>query len=93
MHPASQNEETVQEALRNSELRYRRLFETAQDGILILEAGTGQIVDANPFLLEMLGYTREELLGKRLWEIGFFQGPRIGRSSFCHAAAGGLYPL
>jgi len=53
-----------------SELRYRRLFETAQDGILILDFTTGQIEDANPFLTQLLGYSREELVGKRLWEIG-----------------------
>lgn len=53
-----------------SELRYRRLFETAQDGILILNFKTGQIEDANPFLTQLLGYSREELVGKRLWEIG-----------------------
>ena len=53
-----------------SEMRYRRLFETAQDGILILNFETGQIEDANPFLIGMLGYSREELVGKRLWEIG-----------------------
>lgn len=53
-----------------SELRYRRLFETAQDGILILDFKTGQIEDANPFLTHLLGYSREELVGKRLWEIG-----------------------
>ncbi|PIT76299.1 HD-GYP domain-containing protein [Limnohabitans sp. B9-3] len=54
----------------DSELRYRRLFETAQDGILILDFKTGQIEDANPFLTHLLGYSREELVGKRLWEIG-----------------------
>jgi PAS domain S-box-containing protein/putative nucleotidyltransferase with HDIG domain len=53
-----------------SELRYRRLFETAQDGILILDFQTGMIEDANPFLTKILGYDREELIGKRLWEIG-----------------------
>ena len=53
-----------------SELRYRRLFETAQDGILILDFKTGQIEDANPFLTQLLGYSRDELVGKRLWEIG-----------------------
>ena len=41
-----------------SEERYRRLFETAQDGILILDASTGMIVDVNPFLVKMLGFTR-----------------------------------
>jgi len=63
----------MEEALKSSEARYRRLFETAQDGILILEAGTGQVVDANPFLIEMLGYSREDLVGKKLWEIGAFK--------------------
>jgi PAS domain-containing protein len=48
-----------QEGLKISETRYRRLFETAQDGILILDAKTGQISDVNPFLVEMLGYSYE----------------------------------
>jgi two-component system NtrC family sensor kinase len=60
----------VEDALRVSETRYRRLFETAQDGILILDAGTHTITDVNPFMVELLGYTRDEFLGKALWEIG-----------------------
>ncbi len=56
--------------LHQSELRYRRLFESAQDGILILDFCSGKIEDANPFLLQLLGYTKEELIGKVLWEIG-----------------------
>jgi len=63
----------MEEELKISETRYRRLFEAAQDGILILDAETGQITDVNPFLLEMLGYSHEELLGKKLWEIGTFR--------------------
>jgi PAS domain S-box-containing protein len=59
-------------ALKESEIRYRRLFETAQDGILILDADTGKIIDVNPFLLKLLGFIKEEFLGKRLWEIGAF---------------------
>jgi len=49
-----------------SELRYRRLFEAAQNGILILDAKTGAITDVNPFLIDMLGYAREEFMGKKL---------------------------
>jgi PAS domain-containing protein len=49
-----------EEALKDSETRYRRLFETAQDGILILDAKTGAITDVNPFLVELLGYSRAE---------------------------------
>jgi len=57
-------------SLQDSEARYRRLFETAKDGILILNGNTGRIVDANPFLQDMLGYAESELIGKALWEIG-----------------------
>jgi len=53
-----------------SEVRYRRLFEAAQDGILILDAETAQIEDVNPFLVDMLGFSYQELVGKKLWEIG-----------------------
>lgn len=56
-----------------SELRYRRLFESAKDGILILEADTATITDANPFISEILGYSHNELLGKELWQIGLFK--------------------
>ncbi len=58
--------------LRVSEARYRRLFETAQDGILLLNANTGQIEDVNPYLMKMLGYSHEEFLGRKLWEVGAF---------------------
>ena len=55
-----------------SEIRYRRLFEAAQDGILLINADSGQIEDANPYLIQMLGYSHDELLGKKLWEAGAF---------------------
>ena len=63
----------LDQELRDSEARYRRLFETAQDGILILDAETGRITDVNPFLEKLLDYSREEFLGKELWEIGLFK--------------------
>ncbi len=59
-------------ALRISESRYRRLFETAQDGILLLNAKTAQIEDVNPYLIAMLGYSHTEFLGKKIWEVGSF---------------------
>jgi PAS domain S-box-containing protein len=59
------------EVMATSEVRYRRLFETAQDGILILDATSLTIIDANRFMTQLLGYSREELMGKELWEIGF----------------------
>lgn len=72
----------LEEKLRFSELRYRRLFETAQDGILILEADTGRIVDANPFLKDILGYSETELLGKELWQIGVFKNIIDSKKAF-----------
>jgi len=62
-----------EELLRASELKYRRLFETAKDGILILDAKTGEITDVNPFLLNLLGFGYDEFIGARLWEIGPFK--------------------
>lgn len=56
-----------------SEIRYRSLFESAKDGILILDAQTGMIVDVNPFLMELLGYSKESFIKKTIWEIGFFK--------------------
>ena len=72
----------AEEALRASEVRYRRLFETAQDGILILDVDTGEIHDVNPFLTNMLGYTREEMLGKKLWELGAFKDIEASKAAY-----------
>jgi two-component system, cell cycle sensor histidine kinase and response regulator CckA len=79
---AAQAETQSEQAIRASELRYRRLFETAQDGILILDADTGQVVDANPFMKDLLGYSQEEFLGKKLWEIGPFKGAGASKIAF-----------
>ncbi len=65
-----------------SEVRYRRLFEAAKDGILILNADTGAIVDANPFLLDLLGCTHADLLGKKLWDIGLLGDVESSKASF-----------
>jgi PAS domain S-box-containing protein len=59
--------------LRTSEVRYRRLFEAAKDGILILDAEAGTVVDVNPFLVQLLGISREAILRKEIWELGFFK--------------------
>lgn len=72
----------IDKALRFSESRYRRLFESAQDGILLLNAVTGQIEDVNPFLIKLLDYTHEEFLGKKLWEIGAFKDTALSKESF-----------
>jgi PAS domain S-box-containing protein len=74
--------EGVYASLKASETRYRRLFETARDGILILDADTGQIIDVNPFLVEMLGYSHEQFIGKKLYQIGPFRDIRGNLSAF-----------
>lgn len=65
--------QAVDQAMRVSELRYRRLFETARDGILILDADTGRITDVNPFLVELLGFSHSEMIGKTVGELSPFR--------------------
>jgi PAS domain S-box-containing protein len=69
-------------ALKVSESRYRRLFETAQDGILLINAESGQIEDVNPFLIRLLNYSHEEFLGKKLWEVGPFKDVAQSKEMF-----------
>ena len=69
-------------ALQASEARYRRLFEAAQDGILILDAHSGLITDVNPFLTNLLDYTREDFLGRALWDIGPFRQVQQSKAAF-----------
>jgi PAS domain S-box-containing protein len=68
--------------LNASEIRYRRLFETAKDGILILDGESGRIVDVNPFLIGMLGYSRDQFVEKSIWEIGFFKDAIANKEKF-----------
>jgi diguanylate cyclase (GGDEF)-like protein/PAS domain S-box-containing protein len=69
-------------ALRVSEARYRGLFETAQDGILLLNPISGQIEDVNPYLIKMLGYSHVEFVGKKLWEVGAFAEVPMSKEAF-----------
>jgi len=72
----------AKDALSASEARYRRLFETAQDGILILEAHSGLIIDVNPFMTTLLDLPREEFIGKALWDIGPFRNVEASKAAF-----------
>src|SRR5262249_4623243 len=69
----AEERKAAEERLQISESRYRRLFETSRDGILIIDPCTYTIVDVNPCMTELLGYTREQLLGQEMWQIGLFQ--------------------
>lgn len=66
----------------NSEERYQRLFETAQDGILILDASNGKILDANPFISKLSGYSNEELFDKYIWDLGFIKNIAENKDKF-----------
>ena len=72
----------LNENQKESEIRYRRLFETAKDGILILDFETGSILDANPFIVKMIDFPLDEILGKKLWEIGLFSNKEESELAF-----------
>ncbi|MDZ4858121.1 MAG: PAS domain S-box protein [Candidatus Hydrogenedentes bacterium] len=72
----------AEQALHDSEVRYRRLFETSKDGILILDADNGKIVDANAFMSAMVELEPEELVGKELYEIGMFKDIEENKEAF-----------
>ncbi len=72
----------IEEALTISEARYRRLFETARDGIIILDADTGMIVNVNSYLIELLGYSHDVFLKKNIWNIGIFKDIAANKDKF-----------
>ena len=72
----------VKTELGRSELRYRRLFEAAQDGILMLDPETRKITEANPFIARFLGYSRAQLLKKELWQIGLLKDEKASQAAF-----------
>lgn len=73
----------VEERLRLSENRYRRLFEASTDGILIVDPDTGVITDANPVMSTLVGRNLEQIVGRRLWEIGLFPDREAAQVVLC----------
>jgi two-component system CheB/CheR fusion protein len=57
----------------SEEIRYRRLFETARDGIALIDADTGQITTVNPFWTSLTGREADTVVGHRLWEVNLFE--------------------
>ena len=72
----------AEDKVRCSEIRYRRLFETAQDGVLLLDPATRKITDANPFMTSLLGYSRAQFVGKELFEIGLLKDEAVSQEMF-----------
>jgi len=79
----------AEDELKRSELRYRRLFQTAQDAILILDGDTGEIIDANKFIQDMLGYPLDDFIGRHLWELGFLKDKAFARRAFTELKTNG----
>jgi PAS domain S-box-containing protein len=84
MSPSAENakRKRAQQTLRTSEIRYRRLFEAAQDGILLVDPRTRKIEDANPYMTKLLGYPHQDFVGKELWEIGLLRDEDASRAAF-----------
>ena len=81
-HELREQAQNAEVALRLSETRYRRLFEAAEEGVILLDPHTRKIIDANPFIAKLLGYTRDQLVGLELYEIGFFADAQGSRQMF-----------
>ena len=70
------------DALKKKEEQYRCLFEAAQEGIMILDYKSGEIVDANPYIAHLMGFSLDEIIGKELWEIGFILDKELAQKAY-----------
>lgn len=70
------------ELFKESEARYRSLFEAAKDGVLMIDFDTGVILDVNPYLIELLGYSKPDFLKKKFWEVKVFKDATISKDKF-----------
>jgi len=82
LDPPAAERQRRDRALKASEIRYRRLFETAPYGILVLDAETGVVVDVNPYMCRLLDYAQEEILDQPLWSIPAFKNAATAKSHF-----------
>ncbi|NWJ49989.1 MAG: response regulator [Bacteroidetes bacterium] len=80
--PKKQTKPNVLKALIASDVLYRRFFETSKEGILIMDAETGEIVEINPFLIDLLGFVKKRIIGKIIWEIGCFKNIVADQNGF-----------
>lgn len=77
-----QHADSAADRLQVSEIRYRRLFEAAHDGILIVDPDTRKIIDANPFMIKLLRYSLADLIGMEIFEIGLFSDTQASKDMF-----------
>jgi PAS domain S-box-containing protein len=80
----------AEQARRASEAQFRLVFETAREGIWLMDAKTGILLDVNPFLQDLVGYSRAELIGKKPWDVGLFVDAEGARARFASNLAGGF---
>ena len=82
LDPPAAERQRRDRALKTSEIRYRRVFETAPDGILVLDAETSMVIDANPAVCRLLGYEQDEMLDQPLWSIPAFKNAAATKNHF-----------
>ncbi|MGA2912489.1 MAG: response regulator [Methanoregula sp.] len=68
--------------IREKDEKFHRLFDTADHGILILKSDTRKVIDANSFIINLTGYSHENMLGRNLGEIGFFKDKPVAEQFF-----------
>src|SRR5262249_55961391 len=76
-------------ALRASEEQFRQIFESGREGIWILDAESGEILEVNQFLVDLLGYEKKELVGRKPWELSIYENPEAAQARFQALRAAG----
>lgn len=71
-----------EKALQLAETRYKTLFETSEEGILVVDPDSGKIKDINPYLIDLLGYPRAGFMEKAIWETGVLKDIVSSREKF-----------
>ena len=85
--------EDVTERKEAAEIQYRRLFESAKDGIIVIDGGSGQVIDVNPYFLELTRYPRQDIVGQAFWEIPPFRKAEEGRRLVPDTTENGSYAV
>lgn len=72
----------TEERRRAPEDRYLRLFEAARDGILLASGETGEVLDLNPAMSDLLDIPRTDAIGRHFWDLEIFSGAEISEGTF-----------